>query len=138
MNLDDVRVGLAFDDVLLVPRRSAVRSRHDVSVATQLSRNVALGVPIVAANMDTVCESEMALALGHLGGIGIVHRFFTIEQQAAQIRKVKGEGVQVGAAIGTDHDTVDYALVARHAHIVVDTRNAMKRVISPRARVVKA
>ena len=121
MNLDDVRVGLAFDDVLLVPRRSAVRSRHDVSVATQLSRNVALGVPIVAANMDTVCESEMALALGHLGGIGIVHRFFTIEQQAAQIRKVKGEGVQVGAAIGTDHDTVERAkaMIAEGVDVLV-------------------
>lgn len=106
MNLDDVRVGLAFDDVLLVPRRSSVRSRQDVSVSTRLSRNVELGVPIVAANMDTVCEWEMALALGRLGGIGMIHRFFTIEQQAGQIRKVKGEGVQVGAAVGTDHDTV--------------------------------
>ena len=106
MNLDDVRVGLAFDDVLLVPRRSSVRSRQDVSVSTRLSRNVELGVPIIAANMDTVCEWEMALALGRLGGIGMIHRFFTIEQQAGQIRKVKGEGVQVGAAVGTDHDTV--------------------------------
>ena len=107
MNLDDVRVGLAFDDVLLVPRRSSVRTRQDVSLSTMLTRNVTLGMPIVAANMDTVCEWEMALALGRLGGIGIIHRFFTIEQQAAQIRKVKGEGVLVGAAVGTDHDTLE-------------------------------
>ena len=107
MNLDDVRLGLAFDDVLLVPRRSGVRSRQDVSLATPLTRRVQLGVPIVAANMDTVCEWEMALALGRLGGIGIIHRFFTIEQQAEQIRKVKGEGVLVGAAVGTDHDTLE-------------------------------
>lgn len=109
MNLDDVRVGLTFDDVLLVPRRSTVRSRGLVSVSSQLSRNVSIGVPIVAANMDTVCESEMAIALGRLGGIGIVHRFLTIEQQAVQIARVKAEGVLVGAAVGTDNDSVERA-----------------------------
>ena len=71
MKLDDVRTGLAFDDVLLVPRRSSVRSRSDVSLVTPLSRNLTLAMPILAANMDTVCEWEMALALGRLGGIGI-------------------------------------------------------------------
>ena len=109
MNLDDVRVGLTFDDVLLVPRRSSIRSRQGVAVATRLSRNVEIAIPIVAANMDTVCEWEMAVALGRLGGIGIIHRFLTIEQQAAQIAKVKGEGVQVGAAVGTDHDSIERA-----------------------------
>ncbi len=109
MNLDDVRVGLTFDDVLLVPRRSTVRSRGLVSVSSQLSRNISIGIPIVAANMDTVCESEMAISLGRLGGIGIVHRFLTIEQQAAQIARVKAEGVQVGAAVGTDNDSVERA-----------------------------
>jgi IMP dehydrogenase len=109
MNLDDVRVGLTFDDVLLVPRRSTVRSRGLVSVSTQLSRNISIGIPIVAANMDTVCESEMAISLGRLGGIGIVHRFLTIEQQAAQIARVKAEGVLVGAAVGTDNDSIERA-----------------------------
>ena len=109
MNFDDVRVGLTFDDVLLVPRRSSIRSRQGVAVATRLSRNVEIAIPIVAANMDTVCEWEMAVALGRLGGIGIIHRFLTIEQQAAQIAKVKGEGVQVGAAVGTDHDSIERA-----------------------------
>lgn len=109
MNLDDVRVGLTFDDVLLVPRRSTVRSRGLVSVSSQLSRNISIGLPIVAANMDTVCESEMAISLGRLGGIGIVHRFLTIEQQAAQIARVKAEGVLVGAAVGTDNDSVERA-----------------------------
>ena len=109
MNLDDVRVGLTFDDVLLVPRRSSIRSRQGVVVTTRLSRNVEIAIPIVAANMDTVCEWEMAVALGRLGGIGIIHRFLTIEQQVAQIAKVKGEGVQVGAAVGTDHDSIERA-----------------------------
>ena len=109
VNLDDVRIGLTFDDVLLVPRRSGIRSRQNVSVATHITRNVSLGVPIVAANMDTVCEWEMAIALGRLGGMGMIHRFLTVAQQAAQIAKVKGEGLQVGAAIGTDNDSIERA-----------------------------
>jgi IMP dehydrogenase len=109
VNLDDVRIGLTFDDVLIVPRRSGIRSRQNVSVATQLTTNVLLGVPVVAANMDTVCEWEMAIALGKLGGIGMIHRFLTIAQQAAQIAKVKGEGLQVGAAVGTDNDSIERA-----------------------------
>ena len=121
MNLDDVRVGLTFDDVLLVPRRSSIRSRQVVAVSTRLSRNVEMAIPIVAANMDTVCEWEMAVALGRLGGIGIIHRFLTIEQQAAQIAKVKGEGAQVGAAVGTDHDSIERAraMIAEGADVLV-------------------
>jgi IMP dehydrogenase len=107
VNLDDVRFGLTFDDVLLVPQRSSIRSRQVVSVATRLSRNVELMLPIVAANMDTVCESGMAIALGKLGGIGMIHRFLTIEQQAAQVARVKEAGVLVGAAVGTDRDAID-------------------------------
>ncbi len=80
-----------------------------MSLRTQVSRRVTIDLPIVAANMDTVCEWEMAVALGRLGGIGMIHRFLTIEQQAAQIAKVKGEGVPVGAAIGTDHDALERA-----------------------------
>jgi IMP dehydrogenase len=109
MNLDDVRVGLTFDDVLLVPRYSSVRTRSDVSLRTRVSRRVEIDLPIVAANMDTVCEWEMAVALGRLGGIGMIHRFLTIDQQAAQIAKVKGEGVPVGGAVGTDHDAIERA-----------------------------
>jgi IMP dehydrogenase len=69
--------------------------------------------------MDTVCEWEMAVALGKLGGIGMIHRFFTVEQQAAQIRKVKGEGVVVGAAIGTDHDAIERARASVDAGVDV-------------------
>jgi IMP dehydrogenase len=109
MNLDNVRMGLTFDDVLIVPARSSIRSRGDVSMRTHLTRNVVIDMPITAANMDTVCEWEMAVALGKMGGIGMIHRFFTVEQQAAEIGKVKGEGLLVGAAVGTDHDAVERA-----------------------------
>ena len=111
MGLGQLRTGLTFDDVLIVPRRSSIRSRQDVSVRTRLSSRIELGIPVVAANMDTVCEHEMAVAMACLGGIGILHRFMPIDAQAEQVETVKqaGAGLLVGAAVGTDRDMVDRA-----------------------------
>jgi IMP dehydrogenase len=81
--------GLTFDDVLLVPRRSAIRSRKDVSTDSWLVPGIRLSIPIVSSNMDTVTETQMAVAMAQLGGIGILHRFMTIEQQADCVRRVK-------------------------------------------------
>ncbi len=121
--LNNLRVGLTFNDVLIVPRRSSIRSRQDVSLSTRLSRNVSLELPVVAANMDTVCEHEMAAAMARLGGIGIVHRFMPIEAQAEQVALVKktGDELQVGAAVGTDFDLLDRAgaLVDAGADVLV-------------------
>ena len=80
---------LTFDDVLLSPRRSSIRSRHAVHTRTCFSRNIALAAPIVSANMDTVTEFGMARAIARLGGIGVIHRFMTVERQAAEVRRVK-------------------------------------------------
>src|SRR5258705_9619470 len=80
--------GLTFDDVLLVPAESAVLP-NDVSTATRLTRTIALNVPVVAAAMDTVTEARMAIALAREGGIGIVHRNLSIEEQVGEIDKVK-------------------------------------------------
>jgi IMP dehydrogenase len=74
--------GLTFDDVLLVPHRSSIHSRKDVSTDTWLVPGIRLSIPIISANMDTVTETRMAIAMAQLGGIGILHRFMTIEQQA--------------------------------------------------------
>ncbi len=84
-----MRQGLTFDDVLLVPKRSAVASRSHVSTATWLTRRIRLNIPIVSANMDTVTESEMAIAMARAGGIGIIHRWMPIERQAAEVARVK-------------------------------------------------
>jgi IMP dehydrogenase len=84
-----IRQGLTYDDVLLIPRYSAVRSRKDVDTSAQLTRRILLQVPIVSANMDTVTEHEMAVSMARRGGIGIIHRFNTIEQQVSQVRQVK-------------------------------------------------
>lgn len=81
--------GLTFDDVLLVPKRSAARSRAAASTAANLTRNLRLAIPIVSANMDTVTEANMAIALARAGGLGIIHRFMPIERQAAEIARVK-------------------------------------------------
>jgi IMP dehydrogenase len=85
----DIREGLTFDDVLLVPKRSPIVSRSQTDLRTKLSRNITLNIPIVSANMDTVTESGMAIALAREGGIGIIHRFMTIEDQVDEILRVK-------------------------------------------------
>jgi IMP dehydrogenase len=82
-------VALTYDDVLLVPQHSDVVSRKKMSTQTRLTPNLTLQIPILSANMDTVTESEMAIAMAREGGIGIIHRFMTIEEQSQQIARVK-------------------------------------------------
>lgn len=78
-----------FDDVLLVPRKSSIRSRKQVNTSTWLMPGFRLSVPILSANMDTVTESEMAIAMARLGGLGIIHRFMSIEHQVSEVKRVK-------------------------------------------------
>ena len=81
--------GLTFDDVLLVPKRSPVVSRSQTDLHTKLSANIKINIPIISANMDSVTESNMASTLAREGGIGIIHRFMTIQDQVAEVLKVK-------------------------------------------------
>ena len=75
---DPIPLALSYDDVLLVPRRSGIRSRRDVDVSTRFTRRLHLSVPVVSANMDTVTEAEMAITMARAGGLGIIHRFLTV------------------------------------------------------------
>ncbi len=88
----DIREGLTFDDVLLVPKRSSIVTRSQTNLQTKLSRNISLNIPIISANMDTVTESAMAVAMAREGGIGIIHRFLTISEQVTEVLKVKRSG----------------------------------------------
>ena len=88
----EIREGLTFDDVLLVPKRSSIATRSQANLQTMLSRNISLNIPIISANMDTVTESAMAVAMAREGGIGIIHRFLTISEQVNEVLKVKRSG----------------------------------------------
>ena len=83
-----VQEGITFDDVLLIPAYSNV-TPNMVNVSTRFSRNIPINIPIVSAAMDTVTESDMAVALARLGGIGVIHKNMSISNQAAEVRKVK-------------------------------------------------
>ena len=111
----EFKEGLTFDDVLLVPKYSDITSRSQTDLKTQLSRNISLNIPFVSANMDTVTESSMAVAIARAGGIGIIHRFLTIQEQANEVLKVKRSGsvmIENPYSITADktiEDALDYA-----------------------------
>ena len=107
--------GLTYDDVLLVPHYSEVLPR-EVSIKTRFSKNITLNVPVVSAAMDTVTESAMAIAMAREGGIGVLHKNMSIEQQSAMVRRVKR------AESGMIIDPVTLTLTATES----ETKNAMK------------
>ena len=112
------RLGLSYDDVLIVPRRSRVRSRSEVVTRTRFTRRIELAVPIVSANMDTITESAMAIALARLGGIGVIHRFMPVAREAAEVARVKrflNYVVEQPYTIGPDR-TVAQARLEAGAH----------------------
>jgi IMP dehydrogenase len=131
--------GLTFDDVLLVPHRSAIQSRKDVSTDTWLTPGIRLSIPIISANMDTVTETRMAIAMAQLGGIGILHRFMTIEQQADCVLRVKrSESLIVESPLTISPDaSVEYARrrmedVDVGGLVVVDENNHLLGIVTNR------
>lgn len=113
--------GLTFDDVLLVPKKSEIRSRRDPSLKSWLTKQFSIETPIVSANMDSVTEIDMALAMNQLGAVGILHRFLSIEDQALQIRQLKEKGIEIRAAsIGVTEDdrTRAKALISAGANLL--------------------
>ena len=106
------QTALTFDDVLLVPGHSEVLPK-EVSLKTRISRNIELNIPLVSAAMDTVTEARLAIAMAQEGGIGIVHKNLTIEEQAREVRKVKKyESGVVRNPITIDADATVAELIA--------------------------
>lgn len=121
--MENLRTGLSYDDVLLVPQRSPVDSRSDVDLSTNLTPGIELDVPLLSAPMDTVTEAETAIALSKAGGFGTVHRFMNVDEQAAEVKRVAEAGERAGAAVGIAEDAVtrtEALLEAGATAIVVD------------------
>ncbi len=109
-------VGLTYDDVLLVPQYSDVPSRRKLSTQTRLTRRISLQIPIVSSNMDTVTEAEMAIAMAREGGIGIIHRFMPVDEQAQQITRVKK----------AESFVVDHPITLTVEHTVADAKHIVE------------
>lgn len=134
--------GLTFDDVLLRPGYSDFK-RQDISLSTKLTKKIILSLPFTSAPMDTVTESELAIALATLGGIGFIHRNLDIENQAKEVQKVKKKKLLVGAAISSEgyqeraeklvRAGVDVVIVDSahgHAKTIIDAISALKNKYS--------
>lgn len=131
--------GLAFDDVLLVPQRTPLASRREAVTKTKLTPTIELNIPIISSNMDTVTESKMAISMARLGGIGIIHRFMSIEDEVREVEKVKrSESIVIDEpyTIGP-HENVDRAfeLIKQYGKsclLVVDGKKKLLGLLSHR------
>ena len=114
-----MKKGISYDDILLVPQYSDIRSRLEVDVSSELNENTSLFLPIISSPMDTVTEGDMAVAMDAAGGLGIVHRYNTIEEQVDIISGVfkvsPSPHTNVGAAVGVSGDYMERASAVTQA-----------------------
>ena len=137
--MDIIKEALTFDDVTLAPNFSEVLP-SEVNTATELSKNVSLKIPIISSAMDTVTESKMCIAIGKLGGIGVLHRNLPILNQISEIKKVKSRGFKVGAAVGASQKEkirVKRILKEKVDMIVVDTAHAHTKKVAEIIKFIK-
>ena len=130
---------LTYDDVLLLPDYSEIMP-SETDVASALNVQTCLNIPIVASPMDTVCESRMAITIGKLGGYGIIHRNFSIEDQVAELKLVLAEGVECGVAVGVGDDfqaRVDALVKAGATEICIDSAHGHSKNIMSATRYIK-
>ncbi|MCR8846607.1 IMP dehydrogenase [Paenibacillus sp. SC116] len=133
-----VKEGLTFDDVLLVPRKSSVLPK-ETSVATRLSNNVKLNIPLISAGMDTVTEAPLAIAIAREGGMGIIHKNMSVEQQAEEVDRVKRSesGVITNPfSLSAEHSVADADKLMGKFRIsgvpIVDENNKLVGIITNR------
>lgn len=129
--------GFTFDDVLIRPAKSVIEP-GEANVETALARGFFVSIPFLSAAMDTVTDARLAIALGKLGGLGVLHRNQTIDRQIAMVQEVKKEGVQVGAACGPFDELRARALERAGAEIVVvDCAHGHNQNVLASARAIK-
>ena len=139
MPAQDFPLALTFDDVLLEPRETAVL-RSEVDTRTRFTKTLRLDIPIVAAAMDTLSEADMAIALGKLGGVAVLHRNCSEQDQANMVKETKRQGVLAAAACGpTDVARAQILNKAGADAIVLDCAHAhVKQIISSAKRIKKS
>ncbi len=104
-------VGLTFDDVLLVPNKSTMRSRRDPILKSRITKKITKELPVISSNMDTITEKEMVIAVDQLGGFGILHRFMSVDSQVKQVKAILVAGVKdFSASIGVQEQDWDRAV----------------------------
>ena len=138
--MDTIKEALTFDDVLLLPKYSNVLPTN-TNINLKLTNKITLKVPFLTSAMDTVTESQMAIAIAKEGGMGVIHRNFNIKKQSREVKKVKDKALYVGAAIGTNNEDLDRAksLISRGVDlIVIDTAHGhSEKVLKTLSKVKK-
>jgi IMP dehydrogenase len=95
-----IKKGYSYGDLILKPEYSTIKSRAKVNFETKITKNYSLSMPLIASDMSTICESEMAIAFGEIGGLGVIHRFLPIKKQVEEVKKVKEKNLLCAAAVG--------------------------------------
>ena len=134
-----LHIALTYNDVLLKPGYSGF-DRSEISLKTKLTKKIELNMPIVSAPMDTVTESKLAIKLAELGGIGIIHRNFSVEEQAKEVELVKKAGQIVGAAVGSSpgYEARLEALIAARVDVVlVDSAHGYSKKVIETTEYIK-
>ena len=108
--MNNFKENLSFDDVLLEPRYSDIKTRTEINTDSALAEDLIFSLPIISSPMDTITESKMAYTMHENGGVGIIHRYNTIKEQVEIVHRAVDVGARVGAAIGTSGDYVDRAI----------------------------
>jgi IMP dehydrogenase len=131
---------LTYDDVLLMPKFSDIETRSSISLESELGKNLVFSTPIIASPMDTVSGFEMAKKMSSLGGVAVIHRYNTIEEQCDIVRNVKRDGERVGAAVGSSGDYMQRVIALKNAgvdFVCIDVAHGHHKMVHDAIKAIK-